>query len=62
VIKSAAAARTHVQQQLEQLRFQVFEQPPSSWEKFQLLLGHYQALASLASLLTPTPNQEDSQS
>ena len=60
MLKGTSAVRAHVAEQLEQLRLNVFEQPPSDWNGFQQLLGAYQALLRLQAELTPPLNGEDS--
>lgn len=60
MLKSVVAARRYVEEQLNDMRAQVFEQPPSDWEHFQQLLGRYQALTELSSELAEPINQEDS--
>jgi hypothetical protein len=58
-IKTVAEARKHAEAQLEQLRLNVFERPPSDWDGFQRLLGSYQAYSQQVADLTPLKNDED---
>ena len=55
MLKSVAAAAKLVDDELEQLRLNVFERPPSDWAGFQLLMGSYQALSRLAAELSADP-------
>jgi hypothetical protein len=43
-VRNASEVLRHVTKQLDELRFGVFENPPSDWTQFQRLLGQYQAL------------------
>lgn len=59
MLRSVAAVQRLVEEQLEQLRVSVFEQPPSDWAGFQNLLGRYQALSSLRAEVI---NEEETES
>lgn len=46
-LRSVSAVLRRVDEQLEELRRTVFDQPPSDWSGFQKMLGQYQALTVL---------------
>lgn len=59
MLKNVEATRQHVKAELEALRLDVFNQPPSDWAGFQLRLGAYQQLLRLEAALTPDPTPQE---
>lgn len=61
MLKNLEATRQHVRAELDALRHDVFNQPPSDWAGFQLRLGAYQQLLRLEAALTPDPTPQENE-
>lgn len=58
MFRSVEEVRAHVNEQMNQMRFDVFERPPGNFSEFERRLGAYLQLQRLVEGLTPPKRPE----